>query len=450
MQVCSRCKDTKYCNSDCQKSHWKEHKKECRPRHERLAQEDDEKWKFWVKEGIACEICFSFGANTEYTTTTLSCGHRFHSACVRAMQEFGVELEHVCLTCRKRSASSKSEDPTKLLIENSIRVYVPHRRLPDEKQVLDVIDEMTKLLKTNESSSNSTGNNNNGRYSLYGPNYIIGDYLRQKNDNIGAEAAFQRALSINPDNGYVHFTLAVLATQIRNDISTSEFHYRKAVSLNPEVLVAHTQLARILGDRGDLPAAEQAVREALKVDANNKEAHILLGRLLMDQDKKSEAEKEFRIAIKQNEFTAEPHFELGRLLYLMSREAKLNKKERKALLLETERELRRCLRLVKADDKSIEIDSHRILGLVYSNLNELETTVAEFRTVVQLAPDSIKDRLYLASIYRMIDGCNDDAEKELNYILRVDPTCEEAATSLKELKMKMKLMKELSSINTRN
>ena len=29
-RMCSQCKSTYYCNSECQKSHWKIHKKECK------------------------------------------------------------------------------------------------------------------------------------------------------------------------------------------------------------------------------------------------------------------------------------------------------------------------------------------------------------------------------------------------------------------------------------
>ena len=63
------------------------------------------------------------------------------------------------------------------------------------------------------------------------------------------------------------------------DISNSLHHFLIAVQLNPDYVVAHTNLGGLLADMGDYVTAREHLKKALILDPNFKPALLNLHRL---------------------------------------------------------------------------------------------------------------------------------------------------------------------------
>ena len=73
--------------------------------------------------------------------------------------------------------------------------------------------------------------------------------------------------------------------------------YRKAVAIDPQFVIAHFALARLLEARGDLAGVEAALRSVVAAQPKYDRAHHQLGRVLVAQKKTTEAAAEFRRAV---------------------------------------------------------------------------------------------------------------------------------------------------------
>ncbi len=97
LKKCSKCMMVSYCSQACQLQHWRDggHKRFCRTPLERTR-------KIIVgdpactKETRKCSIC-SEELNSP-SSTTLPCGHDFHTQCLTNLRDFG--LQQACPLCR--------------------------------------------------------------------------------------------------------------------------------------------------------------------------------------------------------------------------------------------------------------------------------------------------------------------------------------------------------------
>jgi len=108
LKACTACHMVKYCNRDCQISHRKQHKKECK---KRAAELYDEKL-FKEVEPEECPICMlplpSAGQTTGRTTIESCCGKRICNGCIYAMEMS--EGKDLCAFCRTPYAFSTKEE----------------------------------------------------------------------------------------------------------------------------------------------------------------------------------------------------------------------------------------------------------------------------------------------------------------------------------------------------
>ena len=94
-----------------------------------------------------------------------------------------------------------------------------------------------------------------------------------------AEAQFDRALEINPNNAVAHFARGV-ALAYKSDWDAAIVEYRTTLRLNPQYESAHIYLGAALKQKGDWDGAVAEYREALKLNPNNDEVHATLGATL--------------------------------------------------------------------------------------------------------------------------------------------------------------------------
>jgi len=115
LKACTACKMVKYCNRECQISHRKQHKKECK---KRAAELYDEKL-FKEIEQEECPICLLPLEKGNYTETFKSCCAKLIcNGCIVAMKMS--EGKDLCAFCRTPPPSSNEEEieRTKKLMES--------------------------------------------------------------------------------------------------------------------------------------------------------------------------------------------------------------------------------------------------------------------------------------------------------------------------------------------
>ena len=104
LKACTACKLVKYCNRDCQISHRKQHKKECK---KRAAEIYDEKL-FKEVEPVECPICMlPLPLNTGQSVFESCCGKTVCRSCVIAIIES--EGKDLCAFCRTPYATTNDE-----------------------------------------------------------------------------------------------------------------------------------------------------------------------------------------------------------------------------------------------------------------------------------------------------------------------------------------------------
>ena len=106
---CSGCRTVQYCNTTCQKKHWKEHRTEC----ERLRKEKEEDTTNnnlppTYEEGDECPICLEILPKdvTKFLFFTC-CGNGIHVHCFKDMES--MKMSGTCPFCRAKTPTSQEE-----------------------------------------------------------------------------------------------------------------------------------------------------------------------------------------------------------------------------------------------------------------------------------------------------------------------------------------------------
>ena len=91
----------------------------------------------------------------------------------------------------------------------------------------------------------------------------------------------------------------------------AEALYRRAIDLDPNLALAHTNLANIRYRRGDVAEALVLYRRAVEVDAQQPEAHYNLGYQFLERGENWRAILHLRRAVALRPEFADAHFNLG-------------------------------------------------------------------------------------------------------------------------------------------
>jgi len=110
-------------------------------------------------------------------------------------------------------------------------------------------------------------------------------------------------------------------------------HYREALRLDPEDVIAHLNISQALSESGRTSEAEAHYRQALWLQPQNAEAHNDLGFLLSQLGRPREAEAQFREALRWKPGQAVVYNNLGVVLQESGRTAEAEEHYREALRL---------------------------------------------------------------------------------------------------------------------
>ena len=135
-----------------------------------------------------------------------------------------------------------------------------------------------------------------------GPLINLGVLYASQRRRADAEAAYRRALALEPDNATALTNLGVLLADLDKPDDAEACH-RRAIELAPDDASAHTNLGLLLQARRRHTEAEACQRRAVALAPDRAEVHTNLGNLLADHGDPHEAESQLRRAL---DLAAEP------------------------------------------------------------------------------------------------------------------------------------------------
>jgi tetratricopeptide (TPR) repeat protein len=202
-----------------------------------------------------------------------------------------------------------------------------------------------------------------------------------------AEAAYRRAIELNPNSAPDHNNLGV-ALHGENKYPEAAAAFRKAIELDPNAVQPYCQLGIVLRDMGQLEAAETAYRQAVELAPKRASPLNYLGALLCDRlERPAEAEAAFRKAILLQPENLDAHFNLGIALGRQGRDA------------DAEVTFRRAVEM----DPGF-ANAHYWLGVALENQRRYPEALAAFRRVFELEPKHPRVPKQLA---RLLATCPD-------------------------------------------
>jgi tetratricopeptide (TPR) repeat protein len=123
---------------------------------------------------------------------------------------------------------------------------------------------------------------------------LLGIALHHTARNVAAEAAYRRAIQIDPKYEEAYFNLGVLFESDRP--SEAEALFLKALELDPDYACAYRELGFLLNKRGARREAESHLRKALLIEPGDAWARVYLGTCLWRLGDADSARTEFECA----------------------------------------------------------------------------------------------------------------------------------------------------------
>jgi tetratricopeptide (TPR) repeat protein len=140
-----------------------------------------------------------------------------------------------------------------------------------------------------------------------------GDQAMQNTKLADAEADYQQAVSIAPNDPRPHVALGNLYV-FEQKPAQAETEYNKVLVLDPHNAPAHAALGNLYASQSQPGHAEEQFRAALAIDPVNSAYRINLATLLQKEDKLGEAEAHARTAIGLDDKNARAHLALANVL----------------------------------------------------------------------------------------------------------------------------------------
>jgi tetratricopeptide (TPR) repeat protein len=237
------------------------------------------------------------------------------------------------------------------------------------------------------------------------------EILRRLGELDDAEAAYHRALVLQPEQARIHRDLAVLLHE-RGRLDEAETHYRAALQLVPNALDNLNNLGNLLKDRGQLKEAEMQYRAALAIRPDFAEGQCNLGNLLADIGRRDEAEVCFRTAIRLRPDLPEAHNNLGNLLRDLGRPTEAAATCQEAIRL-----------------RPLYASAYSNLANAFRDLDRPADAEVAYRAALRIAPDFATARSNLATVLLEV-GQLDRAIAEYRTAIELDPDYADAHNNL--------------------
>ena len=229
-----------------------------------------------------------------------------------------------------------------------------------------------------------------------------------------AEALCLDILKAQPQSPEAEHILGVIAHR-NGKLSEAIEHIRRAIAINPNVVLYHSNLGEMYRLAGSIDELIAAGRRALEIDADNPSALNNFGIALFEQDKFAEALNYYDQAIGRQEGFASAHNNRGNALQRLRRFSEAEPAYRRAIelqpnFLDAWTNLGACLRELKrpADAdivfrKALELNPDNpealdSLALALKDLDLLDEAAELARRALEVKPDSDKLHFHYGAI----------------------------------------------------
>lgn len=220
-----------------------------------------------------------------------------------------------------------------------------------------------------------------------------GKRLLANGDFAGARDAFERALTLNPENLATLTNLIAIHGRL-GETERAADAYRAALEINPDYYGAHYNFGVVAAGAGQARLAEKAFALAAEADPSRPEPYIEYGRLLARAGQSQLAAEQYRQALDRDPDSAAARFLLGQQL------AQIGDYETARMHLE---------RLVASDDPAVPA-MMRVLAGIYGQAGDTErarsTLIAARERAQGLGQADLAARLD-ADLQRLADRAGD-------------------------------------------
>ena len=232
--------------------------------------------------------------------------------------------------------------------------------------------------------------------------YAKGQYER-------AVGVLNQAVAINLDDNTIRYNLGA-AVELANkdyqeELERTEKVLKQAVQSNPRDVQKQVELGITYELQGELAKSANVFEEALKYDPNRLELYSLLGPIYERQERYDEALRTYQRLEK-----LEPN--LPAIIFgAMASIYHFHKK----MFPEALKYARKALTV---DANSWRV--HNLLGVIYTDKNELRQAIDAFKAAMQLAPNEPMPHSDLAKVY-LVQDRYDEALKSVDAAIRLAP-----------------------------
>lgn len=167
-----------------------------------------------------------------------------------------------------------------------------------------------------------------------------------------------------------HYNIGVVLDDAHLDIQ-AEAEYRAAVALQPALASPHTNLAGLLGRRGEKAEALVEGREAVRLAPGSSAAHVNLGVVLQSLGKTGEADATLTRAVELDPRNADAHYNLAEALIAVGQTKPAMDELHETIRLQPSR-----------------WQAYNDLGILLCSEGHLMQGIEQLRTAVKLAPAS--------------------------------------------------------------
>jgi Tfp pilus assembly protein PilF len=109
------------------------------------------------------------------------------------------------------------------------------------------------------------------------------------------QAEFETALRLDPDSPEAATSLGILLA-MKGQLDPAIKHYRHAIQVQPQFLLARLHLALARISRGGRQEAKQLLQSVIRSDPNDHQAQLELGKILLSEGNRDAAAVCFRKA----------------------------------------------------------------------------------------------------------------------------------------------------------
>jgi tetratricopeptide (TPR) repeat protein len=249
---------------------------------------------------------------------------------------------------------------------------------------------------------------------------VISIIYKDKGDTERAIAALVDGIANNPKDVTLRTALAQLYIG-KDDIKLAEI-LQEIVALEPDVLRHRINLATLYSAKQP-DKAENVLRDAIKADPKDSQRYLLLAQFLMAHDRRSQAESEILGAIESYPKEISLRFALAKYYQIVANTDQARIVYQKIIdidrvgpdgmrartllaeLLLNEKKLEEASQLVAEVLKENAQDSQALLIRGKLELGrdkpELQSAIADFRTILKIQPDSVDALTLLAQAHQL-------------------------------------------------